>query len=342
MAFLAAAAITADMSANAVAAEPAARSHAMDMRVRLIERFRIGSNQNRFGDLEFAGGLEMNASSRHFGALSGLRFVDGQAGFVGVADTGFRLRGTVMRGDANQPVDLTDMVMTEMAGGNGEPFSDKWFADAEGIALRGDDILVAFEREHRIVTYTTDDAGVWTWRDSIQPPVPMHELRRNRGFEGIALAPPNSPLAGALIGISEYSLDSARNIMGFVTPADGASFEFSVQSRDGFYITDIDFLPDGDLILLERRFNVRDGVAMRLRRIDGETIEAGATVDGDILLDADMRSQIDNMEGLAITVDPDGTPRLTIVSDDNHSLLQRNLMIEFRLLDPTRQAAASR
>ena len=99
-----------------------------------------------------------------------------------------------------------------------------------------------------------------------------------------------------------------------------------------FDITDGDFLPGGDMILLERRFNMSDGVAMRLRRIHGADIEKGATVDGEILLEADLLYQIDNMEGLSVTIDPDGTPRLTLVSDDNHSILQRNLLLEFRLI----------
>ena len=55
------------------------------------------------------------------------------------------------------------------------------------------------------------------------------------------------------------------------------------------------------------------------------------------MLEADLLYQIDNMEGLAITTDPDGTPRLTIVSDDNHSILQRNLLLEFRLVGGRKQ-----
>jgi hypothetical protein len=149
------------------------------------------------------------------------------------------------------------------------------------------------------------------------------------------MAPSGTPFPGALVGVSERSLDRRGNVMGFVRMPGGASFEFSVKRRDDYDITDGKFLPDGDLLLLERRFNVQDGVAMRLRRIPANGIVAGATVDGDILLEADMRYQIDNMEGLAVTVDPDGAARLTLVSDDNHSILQRNLLLEFRLVGAT-------
>jgi hypothetical protein len=309
----------------------------MEARTRPITRFRIGSDEMRFGDLEFAGGLEINASSRHLGALSGFRFVEGQGRFTGVTDTGFWVDGTLMRHQDGRPAGVNELTMREIAGENGRPMAGKWLADAEGIAIRGADVWVSFEREHRVARYRSED-GDRRWQASAPPPVPLHELRRNRGFEGIAIGTTASALAGALIGVSENSLDAAGNIMAFARPETGETFEFSVVKRDDFYVTDMDFLPDGDLVLLERRFNVRDGVAMRLRRIDDADISAHATVDGEILLEADMRFQIDNMEGLAITEDADGVPRLTIVSDDNHSILQRNLLIEFRYLTPQEDA----
>jgi len=309
----------------------------MEARTRPITRFRIGSDDMRFGDLEFAGGLEINASSRHFGALSGFRFVEGQGRFVGVTDTGFWVDGTLVRDADGKPAAIGELAMTAIAGRGGAPITGKWQADAEGIAAHNGGFWISFEREHRIARYETD-GGERRWQAAAPPPVPLHELRRNRGFEGIAIGTKASALTGALVGVTENSLDADGNVMAFVRPATGEPFEFSVTKRDDFYVTDVDFMPDGDLILLERRFNVRDGVAMRLRRIDDAEITSRATIDGEILLEADMRFQIDNMEGLSITEDDDGVARLTIVSDDNHSILQRSLLIEFRYLTPPADA----
>jgi hypothetical protein len=72
---------------------------------------------------------------------------------------------------------------------------------------------------------------------------------------------------------------------------------------------------------------------MRLRRIAGGTIAVGARLDGEVLLDAGMASQIDNMEGLAVRQDESGPVILTLVSDDNQSILQRTLILEFALKD---------
>ncbi len=46
-----------------------------------------------------------------------------------------------------------------------------------------------------------------------------------------------------------------------------------------------------------------------------------------------MSEQIDNMEGIDVVADVDGHPHVILVSDDNHSILQRSLMLEFRLTE---------
>ena len=107
---------------------------------------------------------------------------------------------------------------------------------------------------------------------------------------------------------------------------------FTVARSEGFDITDGAFLPDGDLLLLERRFTFASGVAMRVRRIDGATIAPGRVADGPVLFTAGMDHQIDNMEALDVWQRADGATMVSLMSDDNHSLLQRNLYLEFRLL----------
>src|SRR5262245_18991767 len=63
---------------------------------RPITQFQIGRDDQQFGPLEFVGGLELTANSRHFGAISGFRFKNPGSDFVGVADTGFWFFGTVV------------------------------------------------------------------------------------------------------------------------------------------------------------------------------------------------------------------------------------------------------
>ena len=88
-----------------------------------------------------------------------------------------------------------------------------------------------------------------------------------------------------------------------------------------------------DLLLLERRFSLAGGVGMRIRRIAGGDIAAGETVDGAVLIEADFGYQIDNMESLDVFAGPGGSTHILLASDDNHSLLQRNIVLEFRLVE---------
>jgi hypothetical protein len=63
-------------------------------------------------------------------------------------------------------------------------------------------------------------------------------------------------------------------------------------------------------------------------------MKPGATVDGPILVEADMGYQIDNMEGLAVHRAGNGDVVLTLVSDDNFSALQRTILLQFTLVQP--------
>ena len=68
---------------------------------------------------------------------------------------------------------------------------------------------------------------------------------------------------------------------------------------------------------------------MRIRRLAADDIRPGATVDGQMVLFDDHLFQIDNMEGMALRQLPTGEVLITLISDDNHSLLQRNLLLQF-------------
>jgi len=72
---------------------------------------------------------------------------------------------------------------------------------------------------------------------------------------------------------------------------------------------------------------------MRIRRIAMAAIMPGALVDGPVLLEADMRDEIDNMEGISIHRGAGGEIVLTLISDDNFSLLQRTLLLQFALVE---------
>jgi hypothetical protein len=75
------------------------------------------------------------------------------------------------------------------------------------------------------------------------------------------------------------------------------------------------------------------GVGIRIRRIALSAIAPGALVDGPAVFTADLGQEIDNMEGIAAHVTPEGDTVLTMVSDDNFSMIQRTLLLQFTLVE---------
>ncbi|WP_255561486.1 esterase-like activity of phytase family protein [Pseudohoeflea coraliihabitans] len=323
--------MTATTTATVAATAAGAQEQPVTVTARPIDAFQIGSTETRFGDLEFVGGLELTGSSRLLGAMSAIRLEEDRSRFLGVMDTGHWFKGRIVRDEAGVAQGIEDFTITPMRTRGGDRSSAKWMVDAEGLAVREDAVLVGFERDHRIDLYPLADPVAASPMGSAPILIPRHELRSNRGLETVAVAPQDSPLAGATVAVSERSINGDGDI--FAAVLDGPhKGVFFVRRQPPFDVTDGAFLPNGDLVLLERRFSISGGIGMRLRRIAGETIRSGARVDGSVLLDADFGHQIDNMEGLDVSVDATGNVYLTLVSDDNHSILQRNLLLEFRLL----------
>lgn len=290
----------------------------------------LGGNPTLSPGLTFVGGVELSSPEPLFGAFSSIRFRDQQS-FIGVFDTGYWIEGRILRDAGGRLAGLEAVRLAPLLDASGRESASKFHVDAESLALDGDRAYVGFEQRHRVLSYgPLSDLGKALPSAPIAFPFDLDILHSNGGFESLVIAPQGSEIAGALVAISEKSFDDNGNIYAAIVGGPLAG-EFRVRPRDDFEITDAAYLPDGDLLLLERRFSIATGVGMRLRRIEGASIRPDAVVDGEILFEANYRSQIDNMEGLDVLPEPDGSVRLIVVSDDNHSILQRTLMLEFRL-----------
>ncbi|OBZ95517.1 hypothetical protein ADU59_12855 [Pararhizobium polonicum] len=314
----------------AAATLPAAET--VPVKSRQIENFKIGSDQKRFGKLEFIGGIEMSSSNALLGAISSIRFRPDRKSFLAIMDTGHWVEGEIERDGKGRLAGTSDLTVTSMIDANGRSEQVKERMDCEGVAFRDGAVLASYEGFHRVDVYP--DPGFAQSRPLASLPIliPPKSLRPNRGLETIAVSPKDSPLAGGAVVVSELSFDKAGHLLAAILDGPRKGL-FGVVQKAPFAVTDGAFLPNGDLLLLERRFSFAEGIGMQVRRIKGAEIKPGAAVDGEVLLNADMGYQIDNMEGLDVIVQPDGEIRLIMVSDDNHSILERNLMLEFRLVE---------
>ena len=223
--------------------------------------------------------------------------------------------------------------MAPILGPDGRPLAGRGWYDSEALAEDGGTVYVGIERVHQIVRFDYGRHGLLARGQPIALPPGIKTLPRNQGIEALVVVPRGLPLGGALLAISERGLDAAGNILGWIIggPSPG---EFAVRRRDDFDVTDAAMSPGGDLLVLERRFSLLRGPAMRVRRIRLAEVRPGATVDGAVLITADMSYQIDNMEGLAVHRSAAGAIVLTLVSDDNFSAMQRTLLLQFTLIEP--------
>lgn len=298
---------------------------------RPIASFEPGNpTKTRFGQLTFRGGLQLTGSHPRFGGFSGLwRSPDG-ARLIAITDNGFWLTAKLVRGNQGKLAGFEEAELAPILGASGKPLHRSRYYDTESLAIQGGTAYIGVERTHDILRFDFARHGVEARAQLVPTPPAAKRLPSNRGFEALGVLPAGHPLAGALIAISERSGREDEPTTGFILGGRQPG-TLQVVRRDGYDITDLAFLPGGDMLLLERWYKPLRGVGMRIRRIAGATIRLGAKLDGPLLIEADLGQEIDNMEGMAVHQE-NGRTIVTLISDDNFStFLQRTVLLEFEL-----------
>ncbi|MGO4283685.1 esterase-like activity of phytase family protein [Bosea sp. TAB14] len=284
--------------------------------------------KRRFGALQFRGGLVLSCSHPRFGGFSGLwRSVDGRE-LVSVSDRGYWLTAKVAS-DAGRLVGLGSAEMAPILGASGRPLARTRSFDTESLAIADGVAYVGVERTHEVLRFDWAGEGVEARARSLPVPPEVKRLPSNRSLEAVGVVPAG-PLAGTVVAIAERSGRENEPTLGVIL-SPGRPGLFKVVRHDGYDITDLAFLPSGDMLVLERWYRPWRGVGMRIRRIAGRDLKPGALLDGPYLIEADLGFEIDNMEGLSVHLDQ-GRTILTLISDDNFSILQRTLLLEFELV----------
>lgn len=328
---------SAQAPARAATAQPAA-SRPVEVSARRIETFNRVTSDTRFGRLTFRGGLVLSSPDKDFGGLSGLIMEPDGKGFFAAIDSGAWISGDLTYA-GNAPSGIANARLGPIVAQSGRGLTRKRDQDAEAVALaegtlaRGT-VLVAFERNHRIGRFPIVDRVLQPPASYLKMPAETRQMSSNKGLEAMTVLA-GGPNKGALIALSERLYDRDGNHTGWIWPVSGQAIEprrFQIKDIGEFDLTDCASLPDGALVLLERRFRWTEGVKMRLRLFKPGEIAPGVVAEGETLITADMTSEIDNMEGLAMHRDRSGATVLTLVSDDNfNSFLQRTLLLQFTL-----------
>ena len=289
-------------------------------------------SKTRFGALEFRSGLILTSSFRGFGGLSAIRLSADGKSFTALSDKGDWFTGTILY-DGKMVTGLADVQSAPLLGDDGKPIQARGWFDSESLAFDGARAYVGLERVNRILRFDFSKGGILSRGDIVATPPAIARLPNNKGLEALAYVPKGLPLAGTLIALSERGLDKSGNLLGFLIGGPDPG-QFTVRRSADFDISDCALLPSGDLLVLERKFSFAAGLGIRIRRIALGLLKPGAVVDGPVIFEADLGNEVDNMEGLAVHRDVDGDLVLTMISDDNFSMLQRTLLLQFRLVEP--------
>lgn len=282
--------------------------------------------QQTAGGLRWRGGLVLSAEDPRFGGLSDLEISpDGQA-LTAISDAGRWLTAHLTYDSAGNLAGIADGRGGALSDTGGLLLVGKARQDAEALTRLADgSLLVAYERDHRLRRFAGGDLTAPP--TNISTPPGLAGAETNGGIEALVALAGDRLLAfteGQQIGGSYavYLRDSA-----------GAWQGLALKPKGLFYPTGAAQLPDGDILLLERRFTLLGGLSVRLSRIPLAAIQPGALLEGREIAELRPPLTLDNFEGVAVHRAADGTTRLTLISDDNFSALQRTLIVQFELLD---------
>lgn len=336
LAALSSAAASAAVPASAAQPSPAIAQppQAIAVAASRITRFSRLSSEHTFGRLTFRGGLALTSATSGFGGFSGLAVDRDGERCLTVTDEGHWLAAHLTY-DGDAPSGLADVRFGRLQSQSGRDLDRKREADAEALALvegtltRGT-VLIAFERAHRIGRFPIVGGLLQPQVGTLKLPPEARQMRANKGFEAVAILR-GGPYANAVVALSERFPSPDGTHVGWIW-LDGEPRRFGLTDIDGFEITDAASLPEGRLLILERRFRWTEGVKMRLRLLEPDELVPGKVAAGVVLLSADLTSEIDNIEGLSVHTDRAGRTVVTLLSDDNfNAVLQRTILLQFTL-----------
>jgi hypothetical protein len=221
----------------------------------------------------------------------------------------------------------------------GAPLRGKDDSDSEGLAHLPDGrYAVSFEQQHRIWFYDLDGAGP-TAPARAGPPVQAGDLFDNQGLESVTIGPGGDLFAGSEIPPPHQHFSRFYRYKLGVPPAKALIEEGPAETSPGNALVDMDQLPNGDLVALERFYTPVTGVRTAIRRyLAAGLADKPPTLAGPLFASFASPENIDNFEGVAVDRMPNGITRLYIISDDNFSRLQKTLLYAFDVRTPSQGA----
>lgn len=278
-----------------------------------------------FGRLVWRGGLKLQSKHMGFGGLSGLLVSPDGSRLIAVSDAGASVSFPLIHDAAGSLVGAGDGTILPLRDPDGALLKGKAESDAESLGRLADgSIVVAFEHRHRLWRYPAAPEPLAGKPRPFPPPPGLDDLDSNSGIEALTDLD-----GGAVLAISEGRKQDSES------PAflwrDGRWSTLTFAHAAGFRPTGATRLPGGDVLVIERRFNVIEGLCVRLVRVPKAMIQPDARLEGEALASLEYPVTLDNMEGVAAVRGAGGKTLIYLLSDDNFSGMQRTLLLQFEL-----------
>lgn len=283
-----------------------------------LERLQVGA-------LEYRGGIVLSSGTPGFGGLSGLAVAPDGGRMWAVTDRGALVTADLVYDRGGQLSEARSIAVRPLIDSDGKPVEGSR-SDAEDLTrLPGGDWIVAFERWHRISLYPGGAEGpVGVPTTLRRPPGLREEAPGNAGIEALAALPD-----GRLFAIEEGREDRAGSHRAWIGGAEGWT-QATYRGQAPFRPTGATALPDGDVLVLERRASFLGGFGARIVRVPSGAL-ASTVIEGEELARIEQPLEVDNFEGIAAAPAAGGGWNVYIVSDDNFWALQRTLLMMFHL-----------
>lgn len=296
--------------------------------VRHLTQLAVDPTRVRIGALEYLGGVVLKSPDPAFGGFSALHVEDGR--FVLLSDG-----GAVVRFAMDDDWRIRDASFDDLAQGPRTGW-EKRDRDSESIAFDPDTGThwVAYESANAIWRYDK----MLTRATGQRRPSAMRRWPRGGGPEAMARM-----ADGRFVVFSESARrggpDGTYRALAFdrdpVDPRARTS-RFFYRPPTGFRATAADALPDGRVIVVNRRVVWPDGFEAAITIFDPADIRPGAEVAGRVAarFGGGLWSGFgrDNFEAVSVTVEGNDTI-VWLATDNNLQWPQRSLLLKFRLLD---------
>lgn len=281
---------------------------------------RSDPERRRVGKLTFLEGWELRGKDSAFGSFSAM-IANGRT-FLFLNDA-----GGLVRLHIDPAGEVRNVRFGDLKEGPGSSWS-KRNRDTEAMTRdpASGRLWISFERHNMIWRY-----GPQLRAEAHVKPALMRAWPNNAGAEAMVRL-----RSGGFLVFSEKGpgRNGAPAVLAFdrdPTDRKARSFSFYHTPPRGYRVTDAAELPDGRLLLLYRRILLPLSFAAKLATIDPGAIKFGATVRSTDVATLASPMTVDNMEALAVS-EEGGRTILWIASDDNFTpLLQRTLLLKFRL-----------